>query len=127
MSYPYNYRESMNTETKRFSARDRVLMYTRGMDIDPETGVELALESLRRSEKDADPGRVMQKLFTLLHEKGQSQSLTDAEGHLLVCSPAMNRRAMVAKDLVPLSLMGSLRSWLIGLISLFRTKNGAGM
>ncbi len=39
--------------SKRLFARDRVLLYTRGMDIEPEDGVALALESLRRAGRNA--------------------------------------------------------------------------
>ena len=115
----------MNAETRKLAARDRVLMYTRGMDINPEAGVALALESLRRAGTDAGPDKVMEELFSLLQEKGP-QIITDAEGLPLVCAPAMNRRAMVAKDMETLSLTKALRSRLLDLADLFARKRGAG-
>jgi len=117
----------MNAEAKRLAARDRVLMYTRGMDIDPETGIALALESLHRAGKNADPSKVMQELFDLLQEKEQSQFMAGAKGHLLACTPTMNRRSMVAKDMEQFSLMKTIRSWFLGLIGLHKNKSGSGI
>ena len=116
----------MNAEAKRLAARDRVLMYTRGMDIDPETGIALALESLRRAGKNADPNKVMRELFNLLQEKGQSQFMTGTEGRLLVCAPAMSRRSMIAKDMEQLSLIEAIRSRFLGMIGLRKNKSGSG-
>lgn len=102
-------------------ARDRVLLYARGLDVDPVLSLELALESLRRSdprrEGPPDPAvgnmaevrdkrgaafeieRAMGALYELLSEKGLTPGLTDSQGEPLRSVPAMNRRSMIAEEM----------------------------
>ncbi|CAK7011168.1 MAG: hypothetical protein DELT_02090 [Desulfovibrio sp.] len=51
-----------------FSGRDRVLLYTRGMNLSPVRGVALALRSLRRAGEDAPAAIIMSELFATLRE-----------------------------------------------------------
>ena len=81
-------------ENKKLVARDRVLLYTRGMDMDLEDGVALALESMRRAGKEAEPGKVMEELFGILQERQHSPVISKADGLPLTCSPGLNRRTV---------------------------------
>lgn len=95
-------------------ARDRVLLYTRGMGVEPLLSVELALESMRRAASDgtplpggedvadgADPATVvaMEGLRALFAERGIVPYLPDADGKLLRSMPPMNRRPMIAEEM----------------------------
>lgn len=84
-------------------ARDRVLLYTRGMAVDPVLGLELALESLRRAEragpKDDGIHTAMNELHALLREKGIDLEVPDERGAPLRSAPPMTRRPMVAEEM----------------------------
>ena len=114
-------------DSKSLAARDRALLYTRGMDISPEKGVALALESLRRAGPEADAGRVMGELFAVLREHDRSPIIPglpvppDREGEPLACVPPINRTVVLPKDMEPLSLTAALAQWLR---SLFRRISG---
>lgn len=97
--------------SKSLAARDRVLLYTRGMDIEPEDGVGLALESLHRAGHDAGPDKVMKELFGLLRENGGHPAVAENESAPLVCTPPMNRRTVLPKDMEPLSLTAAIIKW----------------
>lgn len=116
----------MNAEARKLVARDRVLLYTRGMDIDPETGVALALESLHRAGADAGPDKVMGELFHILREKYHSRIMADDGKHPLASAPPLNRRAMVAKDMESFSFFGGLRARFRSLTALFNRPPGDG-
>lgn len=98
-------------DSKGIVARDRVLLYTRGMDIEPEEGVGLALESLRRAGRGAGPDKVMEELFGLLRENGGPPVVTGSEAAPLVCAPPMNRKTVLPKDMEPLSLTAAIIKW----------------
>ncbi|SBV95672.1 hypothetical protein KL86DPRO_10910 [uncultured delta proteobacterium] len=98
-------------DTKSLVARDRVLLYTRGMDIEPEDGVALALESMRRAGRGAGPDKVMAELFGLLRENGGPPAVAGGESLPLVCAPPLNRRTVLPKDMEPLSLTTAIIKW----------------
>lgn len=93
------------------AGRDRVLLYTRGMDIDPEDGVSLALQSLRRAGHNAAPARVMGEMFALLRENAHSPRIQDADGNPLVSAPPLNRSRVVPKGVEPLSFSMAVARW----------------
>ncbi len=86
----------------RFAARDRILLYIRGMDIDPESGVALALEGMRKAGPDAAPDKTMEALFGLMEQAGPPM-IHDADGRSLVCTPPLHRSVVVAREMEPLS------------------------
>ena len=101
--------------------RDRVLLYTRGMDVEPLASVEFALKSLRRagsragsrgSAAEADPAAAMAELHALLRENHIDLHLTDADGQLLRSAPPMNRRRMVAEEMDRIPLLTSLKRFI---------------
>lgn len=94
-------------DSKSLLARDRVLLYTRGMDIAPEDGVALALESLRRAGHGVGPDVVMEELFGLLREHGALPALENGETPL-ISAPPINRRILLPKDMDPLSLTAAV-------------------
>lgn len=81
-------------------ARDRVLLYTRGMGLEPLAGVELALESLHRAVSDREPGypldvaEAMRALRAVLAEHGLMPEVEAPGGGRLVCSPPLQRSPM---------------------------------
>jgi len=93
----------------RLHACDRVLLYVRGMDVDPLTGLEYALDSLRRADPQSGPAGAMRALHDLLRENGLSAGLADADGQLLRSMPPMNRRPMVAEEMDRLPLLTFVR------------------
>lgn len=99
-------------DARRFAARDRVLLYTRGMNIPAETGIALALESLRRVGPDAGPDAVMSELFAVLREHGHSPAIPGPEDCPLASSPPLNRTRVLPRDIEPLSLTTAILKWL---------------
>lgn len=108
------------------AGRDRVLLYTRGMDLDPVHGVELALSSLRRAGEGASPGKIMGELFSILESKGPTLLPCDSQGRRLVSVPPMNRRAMLPEDMDPLSLTAYLKNRAARFFSSPARKTGGG-
>ena len=95
-------------------ARDRVLLYTRGMELDPVRGVEIALESLRRAVSDREPehplgvAEAMRALRAVLAEHGLKPEVEAPGGGRLVSGPPLQRSPMVpASD--TWSLRGRIR------------------
>lgn len=80
-------------------ARDRVLLYLRGMDVPPLESVDLARESLSRSAPHADPAEAMRTLRGLLLERGLAHGAQNSRGERLLSAPPMNRRPMIAEEL----------------------------
>lgn len=87
--------------------RDRVLLYARGLDLEPVLAVQLALESMRgtglergsyESEGPALP-RVMNELRRLLDGQQRSLCVTDPRGAPLASMPPLNRRPMLAEEM----------------------------
>ncbi|MCH5277428.1 MAG: hypothetical protein J1E80_06285 [Desulfovibrionaceae bacterium] len=84
-------------------ARDRALLYTRGMGLEPLSGVELALESLRRAAGGTkgdspcpwDAARVMRALWAVLEDHGLRPGVDAPDGGPLVSSPPLQRSPMV--------------------------------
>lgn len=105
--------EPLRKDARAFwiEARDRVLLYTRGMDMDPVFTVDLALQSLRRAEKEigrqpplpdeGDTGidATMRGLQELIRDNGIAQQVLGNDGLPLRSAPLMNRRAMVAEEM----------------------------
>lgn len=94
-----------------YAGRDRALLYTRGMGIDPLKSVSLALESLSRAGSAAPPSVVMEQLFQILREQDVTPLLCDEDGARLISAPPMNRTHVVARDVDPLSLSGALAAF----------------
>ncbi len=93
-------------------ARDRVLLYTSGLELDPVEGVELALQSLRQS-KDASGGlqaqEAMRSLYDLLRRKGVPLEARDRRGQPLRSAPALHRSSMLAEEMELNPLRGAIR------------------
>lgn len=101
----------------------RVLLYTRGMDLDPLCGLELALEALRRAEAGAcaraeeRPGLVcaLEELYARMRENAVSLRVLDGQGRELRSAPPMNRQSMIAEemDITPVrsAVKRLLRKW----------------
>lgn len=89
-------------------ARDRVLLFLRGMDLAPLESVDLARESLSRSGPQADPADAMRELRALLAERGLAHSSRNSRGERLMSAPPMNRRPMIAEELTPRSRLAAL-------------------
>ncbi|MDL2209566.1 hypothetical protein LJC26_02035 [Desulfovibrio sp. OttesenSCG-928-O18] len=102
----------VSSSANAYAGRDRVLLYTRGMNAAPVKGIELALQSMRQAGENAPPGEVMEQLFHILREEHPATRLTDGNGDPLVSAPPMNRTAMIAEDMDQLSLSGSFLRWL---------------
>ena len=102
--------------SRGYAGRDRVLLYTRGMDLNSEESVALALESIREAGQDAGPAEVMDSMFAILREHGHSPLLRDAEGSLITCTPPMNRRTVVATDMEQFSLTAVIGKLLESLV-----------
>lgn len=109
-----------------FAGRDRALLYTRGMGIDPVESVALVLESLTRAGENAPPPVVMEELFLIAREKYAKPLLYDENGAPLVSAPPMNRTHVVARDVDPLSLSGALAAFFRKLFHKAAQKTGGG-
>jgi hypothetical protein len=77
-------------------ARDRVLLYMRALDLPPFGGIELALESLKRS-GPASVAESMRTLRELLHEQELDRGIVDEEGAFISSLPPLNRGTMVPR------------------------------
>lgn len=103
-------------------ARDRVLLYTRGISVDPLLGAELALDALKRNSRKQRQEEVVtinegpaaqthialptdevcaavEELFALLQERDMHLPLLDKNGQPLRSTPPMNRRPMIAEEM----------------------------
>lgn len=108
------------------AGRDRVLLYTRGMDLDPVHGVELALASLRRAGEGASPAKVMHELFSIMDSNGPTLLPRDNQGRGLASTPPMNRRAMLPEDMDPLSITAYLKNRVARWYASLTRKTGTG-
>jgi len=79
-------------------ARDRVALYVTALDLPPFKGLELALESLKRS-GPTDVTEAMRTLRELLAEHGLDRGIRDGEGRHIASVPPLNRGVMVAEPL----------------------------
>ena len=109
-----------------YAGRDRALLYTRGMGIDPAESVALVLESLSRAGNGAPPPVVMEELFHIARERYAKPVLIDEIGAPLVSMPPMNRTPVVARDVDPLSLSGALAAFFRKLARKTVQKTGGG-
>lgn len=107
-----------------FAGRDRVLLYTRGMNLSPTQGVALALRSMRRAGEYAPAPKVMAELFLTFQENEVPLAITTEDGIPFVSAPPMNRRTMIAEDMIQLSLSGALKKLLASLLKGIRGKEG---
>lgn len=94
-------------ETARI--RDRVLLYARGLDLEPVLAVDLALESMRKTglgrggpeagaQNNALP-EVMAEFRRLLEGQESSLRVADASGAPIVSMPPLNRRPMLPEEM----------------------------
>lgn len=104
-------------------ARDRVLLFVRGMDLPPLESVDLARESLNRSGTDVPPAEAMRVLRELLAERGLAHSLLNSRGERQLSAPPMNRRPMIAEELDRKPWLTALRRVFHRLTDLFRCRN----
>ncbi len=95
------------------AARDRVLLYIKGLDLPPDRGLFIAARSLE--EAPASPEGAMDALERLLREEGFSPDLVDRGGRRISSFPPLNRTVMVAEEMDRLpwrtSLVRFLRRW----------------
>lgn len=103
-------------ETAR--AADRVLLYARGLDLEPVSAVELALESMRRAglahcdENPEGPAlhEVMAEFRRLLDGRQGILCVTDAGGTPLASMPPLSRRTMLPEEMDRSPLKRALKS-----------------
>ena len=91
----------MQNSVQAARVRDRVLLYVRGLDIDPEVSLEVALETVRRS-GGGDIRRAMESLREILAERELLPPAFDkfpADEDRLKCVPEMNRCSMIAEEM----------------------------
>jgi hypothetical protein len=97
----------------QWAAGDRVLLYIRGLGIQPARGLSLAARSLE--EAPASPEGAMDALERLLREEGFSADIMDRGGRRISSFPPLNRTVMVAEEMDRLpwrtSLVRFLRRW----------------
>lgn len=103
-------------------SRDRVLLYTRGMEISPGESVELARECLRRAGGRASGAEAMDILRGLLIERGLAHGALDEKGRRLLSAPPMNRRPMIVEHLDRAPWLTALRHGLNRLLHPFGGK-----
>lgn len=113
---------SLHPAASAFAGRDRVLLYTRGMNLTPAKGVTLALRSMRRAGENAPPAKIMRELFLTLEENNFPLTLSDEKGEPLVSSPPINRRPMIAEEMIHFSIGGALKAWFFSLVRKIRGK-----
>lgn len=92
-------------------ARDRVALYVTALDLPPFKGLELALESLKRS-GPTNVTEAMRTLRELLAEHGLDRGIRTPEGAHLSSQPPLNRGTMVAKELDRLPWLSGLKRFL---------------
>ncbi|HRV97281.1 MAG TPA: hypothetical protein P5201_01710 [Aminobacteriaceae bacterium] len=102
-----------DTDRWRIS-RDRVLLYVRALNLPPYKGLDLAVESLKRT-GPSSAAESMESLRALLKEHGLDRGVLDSEGKHLASVPPLNRSVMVPEELdrVPwrTSFVQFLRRW----------------
>jgi hypothetical protein len=95
------------------AARDRVLLYIKGLDLPPAEGLSLAARSLE--EAPLSPAGAMDALERLLREEGFSPDILDRGGRRISSFPPLNRTVMVAEEMDRLpwrtSFVRFLRRW----------------
>lgn len=104
-------------EPGRFAARDRVLLYLRGLETDELASLELAAECLRRAGPDAGPRQAMRELRQLLREKAAANG-DDVSAVPRRSYPPLNRQAMVSPGMECPTLLGCLVNCLRRLLGL---------
>lgn len=104
-------------------ARDRVLLFVRGMELPPLESVDLARESLNRSGTGVPPAEAMRVLRELLAERGLAHSLLNSRGERQLSAPPMNRHSMIAEELDRKPWLTALRRAVQRLTDLFRCRN----
>ncbi|MDD2453901.1 MAG: hypothetical protein PHS90_08435 [Synergistaceae bacterium] len=95
------------------AARDRVMLYIRGLDLPPSKGLRLAARSME--EEPSSPGEAMDALELLLDKEGLLPGLPGERGQNIPSFPPLNRSVMVAEEMdrVPwrTSFFRFLRRW----------------
>lgn len=79
-------------------SRDRVLLYVRALNLPPYKGLDLALESLKRTGPSSTT-ESMESLRALLKEHGLDRGVLDSEGKHLASVPPLNRSVMIPEEL----------------------------
>lgn len=101
-------RYSPQEREKAAKIRDRVLLYARGLDIDPVLALNLALQSMREGGCDQSAGverytphlaGAMSSFRRLLHAQGHSGQVVDPAGRPLRSMPPINRSSMLPEDM----------------------------
>ena len=95
-------------------ARDRVLLYVRGLNLPPFQGLDLAVESLAKT-GPSSTADAMDALLDVLQAHGLDRGLLDKEGKHVASVPPLNRSVMVAEplDMLPwkTALARFIRRW----------------
>lgn len=104
--------QSQSSGAKSLIARDRVLLYTRGMNIPPDMGVELALQSMRGAGPDAEASAVMEELFAILRETGMAAVMPEQRDEPIASAPPIHRTTVLPRDMEPLSFTAAALLWL---------------
>ncbi|MBP3730682.1 MAG: glucans biosynthesis glucosyltransferase MdoH, partial [Mailhella sp.] len=101
--------------------RDRILLYARGLDLDPKASVELALESLKRC-KSTHPtyAEAFSCLHAILEEKGE-ELLQDGRIPQMQPVPDITRSSMLAEELDRTPWLSIFKKTLNNLFHIFRS------
>lgn len=101
-------RRSVKDREKAAKIRDRILLYARGLDIDPVLALDLALQSMRESIHEQSMGpekdslrlaEAMAEFRRLLLAREQNSQVTNAAGLPLTSMPPINRCHMLPEDM----------------------------
>lgn len=95
-----------DAERRRIHACNRVLLYAGGLDLDAESSLKLARESLRRAGPDCGLESVFRHMHDILHEQGVDPGSSDTAS--LKSFPPLARTSMVSRDGGCLSFVGWL-------------------
>ena len=106
---------------------DRILLYIKGLDIEPITGLEIALECLQQASdrnKNLNIQECMENLYYLLYiKKFDPESLYKYPPS----TPVLNRRSMIAERLNSESAMRHILKRLMQIMRLAKQEDSNGL
>ncbi len=115
-------RDGGEPERSLLAARDRVMLYLRGMDMGALPSLELAAKTMRRAGPEAGPEQAMAALWALLEKQNPSICLADSGGAILRSTPPLNRRPMLSGKMGELTLYGAGKKLLSNALGMLNLK-----
>jgi len=113
MNFPAGRSSRSDVTPAQRAARDRVMLYIRGLDLHPAKGLRLAAESMEAA--PSSPEEAMDALEKVLGEEGLLPGLPGERGQNIRSFPPLNRSVMVAEEMdrIPwrTSFFRFLRRW----------------